>query len=90
MASAATSGRVRCGDEVAHAHADYVEHDEDDDEDDDDGGDDDNGGGDGMNSMMMIKMLTIMAILEIMSMTMTIIRTFDSNDDCQPISDRQL
>ena len=49
-------------------------------------GDDD----DGMNMMMMIMMLANMAILEIMSMTMKIRRTFDSNDDCQPISDRQL
>ena len=49
-------------------------------------GDDD----DGMNIMMMIMMLANMAILEIMSMTMKIRRTFDSNDDCQPISDRQL
>ena len=49
-------------------------------------GDDD----DGMNIMMMIMMLANMAILEIMSMTITIIRTFDSHDDCQPISDRQL
>ena len=45
---------------------------------------------DGMNIMMMIMMLANMAILEIMSMTITIIRTFDSHDDCQPISDRQL
>ena len=45
----------------------------------------------GMNiMMMMITMLANMAILEIMSMTMKIRRTFDSNDDCQPISDRQL
>ena len=45
----------------------------------------------GMNiMMMMIMMLANMAILEIMSMTMRIRRTFDSNDDCQPISDRQL
>ena len=45
----------------------------------------------GMNiMMMMIMMLANMAILEIMSMTMKIRRTFDSNDDCQPISDRQL
>ena len=45
----------------------------------------------GMNIMkMMSMMLAIMAILEIMSMTITIIRTFDSHDDCQPISDRQL
>ena len=45
---------------------------------------------DGMNIMMMIMMLANMAILEIMSMTMKIRRTSDSNDDCQPISDRQL
>ena len=45
----------------------------------------------GMNiMMMMITMLANMAILEIMSMTMKIRRTSDSNDDCQPISDRQL
>ena len=44
----------------------------------------------GMNIMMMIMMLANMAILEIMSMTMKIRRTFNSNDDCQPISDRQL
>ena len=45
----------------------------------------------GMNiMMMMIMMLANMAILEIMSMTMKIRRTFDSNHDCQPISDRQL
>ena len=45
----------------------------------------------GMNiMMMMIMMLANMAILEIMSMTMKIRRTSDSNDDCQPISDRQL
>ena len=52
-------------------------------------GDDD---GVGMNIMLMliIMMLANMAILEIMSMTMKIRRTFDSNDDCQPISDRQL
>ena len=50
-------------------------------------GDDDD---DGMNIMMMIMMLANMAILEIMSMTMKIRRTSDSNDDCQPISDRQL
>ena len=52
-------------------------------------GDDDD---DGMNimMMMMIMMLANMAILEIMSMTMEIRRTSDSNDDCQPISDRQL
>ena len=50
-------------------------------------GDDD----DGMNiMMMMIMMLANMEILEIMSMTMEIRRTSDSNDDCQPISDRQL
>ena len=44
----------------------------------------------GMNIMMMIMMLANMAMLEIMSMTMKIRRTFDSNHDCQPISDRQL
>ena len=45
----------------------------------------------GMNiMMMMIMMLANMAILEIMSMTMKIRRTFDSNYACQPISDRQL
>ena len=48
------------------------------------------GDDDGMNIMMMIMMLANMAILEIMSMTMNIRSTSDSNDDCQPISDRQL
>ena len=50
-------------------------------------GDDDD---DGMNIMMMIMMLANMAILVIMSKTMKIRRYSDSNDDCQPISDRQL
>ena len=65
VASAATSGMSRCGDVVVHDHEDYAEHDGDGDDDDEDG----------MNIMLILTMLAIMAILETMSMTMTIMRT---------------
>ena len=66
VANAATSGMSRCGDAVVHDHEDYAEHDGDGDDDDDE---------DGMNIMLILTMLAIMAILETMSMTMTIMRT---------------